>query len=108
MLRRSSVFVACLTLLVTAAAAFKADEPSGDVVHLTDENFDGLTDGRLPWMVAVTAPWCAHLLSLVLYMIDRPRAQSLTHPRHVNGFALAAGAHTARTWSPSGGRWRSG
>ena len=49
------------TLLVilasTCASAFKADEPSGEVVHLTDENFDRLTDCALPWMVAVTAPW---------------------------------------------------
>jgi len=57
MFRRRSILTACLILCIIAASAFKADEPSGEVVHLTDENFDKLTDGELPWMVAVTAPW---------------------------------------------------
>ncbi len=49
--------IAIVFNLVSAAPAFRPDEPSGEVVHLTDENFDKLTDCELPWFVAVTAPW---------------------------------------------------
>lgn len=36
-------------------------QPSGNVVKLTDQNFDGLTEAsQAPWLIAVTAPWCVH------------------------------------------------
>lgn len=35
-------------------------QPSGEVVQLSDLNFDGLTaSSQLPWLVAVTASWCS-------------------------------------------------
>jgi thiol-disulfide isomerase/thioredoxin len=79
--RRRSILTACLTLCIIAASAFKADEPSGEVVQLTDDNFDKLTEGGLPWMVAVTAPWCTHCQDLE--PIWRALAQRLKGEVHV-------------------------
>lgn len=55
----SRVLVAVVLCFATVTSAFDPHEPSGEVVHLTDENFDELTDSTLPWFVAVTAPWWA-------------------------------------------------
>ncbi len=32
------------------------DEPSGEVVRLTDANFDAYTKGELPWLVMLSIP----------------------------------------------------
>jgi hypothetical protein len=46
-----------LAFRTAASKSFDPHEPSGEVVQLTDENFDRLTDCELPWFIAVTAPW---------------------------------------------------
>lgn len=46
-----------------ASTSFDPHEPSGEVVQLTDENFDRLTDCELPWFIAVTAPWCGNCMA---------------------------------------------
>ena len=58
---------ALLIGITSASQSFDPHEPSGEVVQLTDENFDRLTDCELPWFIAVTAPWCA----LVMYHCRR-------------------------------------
>jgi hypothetical protein len=54
---------ALLIGITSASQSFDPHEPSGEVVQLTDENFDKLTECELPWFIAVTAPWCALVMS---------------------------------------------
>ena len=54
---------ALLIGITSASQSFDPHEPSGEVVQLTDENFDKLTECELPWFIAVTAPWCAVVMS---------------------------------------------
>ena len=67
MIRRGlqcALLASALFISITSASqSFDPHEPSGEVVHLTDENFDRLTDCELPWFIAVTAPWCACVMS---------------------------------------------
>ena len=55
-------------LLAALAAAYATAEgvsPRGEVIKLTDDNFDEVTaDTSTPWFVAVTAPWCTHCQDL--------------------------------------------
>ena len=54
-----------LAAILTAHASPEAHSPSGEVVKLTDDNFDALTaDASVPWFVAITAPWCTHCQDL--------------------------------------------
>lgn len=66
-LPRGRLVVASL-LLAALSAAHATDEaisPSGEVIKLTDDNFDEVTaDTSAPWFVAVTAPWCTHCQDL--------------------------------------------
>jgi hypothetical protein len=57
---RCALLASALLIGITSASqSFDPHEPSGEVVQLTDENFDKLTECELPWFIAVTAPWCA-------------------------------------------------
>ena len=57
----SVVSASLLTLSILSVCAFQADEPSGHIVKLTDDNFDLLTADQsaraAPLFVSVTAPW---------------------------------------------------
>lgn len=54
-----------LALALAVNTAAETNLPSGEVVKLTDDNFDKLTaDTSVPWFVAVTAPWCTHCQEL--------------------------------------------
>lgn len=61
---RCALLASALLIGITSASqSFDPHEPSGEVVQLTDENFDKLTECELPWFIAVTAPWCALVVS---------------------------------------------
>eukprot|EP00208_Stichococcus_sp_RCC1054_P005065 CAMPEP_0206148568 /NCGR_PEP_ID=MMETSP1473-20131121/37011_1 /ASSEMBLY_ACC=CAM_ASM_001109 /TAXON_ID=1461547 /ORGANISM="Stichococcus sp, Strain RCC1054" /LENGTH=232 /DNA_ID=CAMNT_0053545947 /DNA_START=193 /DNA_END=891 /DNA_ORIENTATION=- len=63
--RSRLVPVLLLALALAVNTAAEPSLPSGEVVKLTDDNFDELTaDTSVPWFVAVTAPWCTHCQEL--------------------------------------------
>lgn len=64
-------------------------QPSGNVVKLTDLNFDGLTESmQTPWLVSVTAPWCTHCNELKpTWKLLANQLKSEVHVGQVDGTA---------------------